>query len=264
MPTAFPLVFTFLGVTLAGFAVFWGLSLFLQKYLYQEPADKLVLRAAVAGLLLGCFLTAWVYINTRADGENKYGAIHQFSPNDVSGPVPKFQAVRSYPNAKKEETVAFERQTVGGGQQYLNADRKPFAVNSGDFITTALILDDGGRPVRYEAVMNDKGVYVGTDKYTFREKDGGRTVELTNPYNSAEPVTVSSPSGGVVFLALLLNVLHLAVWFVCFWPVLRFGLGHALGLATVFTAVATILLMPLLFQANPVPKLPPPAAVQKP
>jgi hypothetical protein len=46
--------------------------------------------------------------------------------------------------------------------------------------------------------------------------------------------------------------------------VLRFSLGHALGLAFVFCVAVTILLMPLLFQANAVPKLPPPTvATQK-
>lgn len=249
MSPAVILMFTLAGVSGAAFAVFWGLSLFLQKYLYQEPADKLVLRAAVAGLLLGCFVTGWVYLNTRGGGENKYGAIHEFHPNDVSPPVAKFQAVRTYPNAKKEETVAVERKPAGGGQKYLAPDQKPFALNSGDYYTTALILDDAGKPVRYEAVVNDKGQYQG-EKYTFKEKDGGRTVELSKPYDPVEPVAVTTPSGGVVFLALLLNVLHLAIWFACFWPILRFGLGHALGLAFVFGVVATILLMPLLFQAN--------------
>ena len=259
-----PLVFTLVGVSAAAFAAFWGLALFVQRYLYQEPADKLVLRAAVAGLLLGCFVTGWVYVNTRASGANRYGVIHDFHPNDVSGPVPKFQAVRTYPNAKKEETVAFERQVVGGGHRYLDADKRTFAVNSAEFLTTALVLDDGGQPVRYEAVMNGQSQYVG-EKYTFREKDGGRSIELGRPYDPVEPVAVTSPSGGVVFLALLLNVLHFVVWFACFWPVLRFNVGHALGLAAVFTAGATVLLMPLLFQANAVPALPPPTpAAQQP
>lgn len=248
------LVFTLVGVTAAGFALFWGLTLFIQRYLYNEPADKLPLRAAVAGLALGCFFGFWVYVNTRADGENKYGVIHQFSPNDRSAPIAKFQAVRKYPNAKREETVAFERQPVGAGQHYKSADGKDFALNTPDYLTIALLVDDAGKPVRYEAVLQNDA-YVG-EKYEFKEKDGGRVVEWSRPFDAAEPLSIVSPSGGTVFLALLLNVLHLVIWFAIFWPVLKFNVGHAILLAVVFCAMSTVLLMPLLFEANKVAKTP--------
>jgi hypothetical protein len=255
-------VFTLVGLSAAGFALFWGITLFAQRYLYNEPADKLPLRAAVAGLLLGCFLTGWVYVNTRADGENKYGVLHQFSPNDKSPPVAKFQAVRLYPNTKKEETVPVERVPAGSGQKYQTKDAKDFRLNSGDYLTTALILDDASGPVRYEAVL-DKQQYVG-GKATFKEP-GGKVIELSTgaAADAAEPVAVVSPSGGVVFLALALNALHLVVWFGIFWPILRFSVGHAVGFAVVFFAMFTVLVMPLLFDANKVPKVPvtaPPAA----
>lgn len=263
-----PLLFTVIGVSAAGFAMFWGLSLFLQRYWYNEPADKLPLRAAVAGLLLGCFLTAWVYINTRADGENKYGVIHQFSPNDVSTPVTKFVAERKKldTNLKPvgDEAVTFERQLTDNGQRYLPTspkpagEPKPFAVTAPGYYTHTLVLEHDGKPVRYEAVMNDKQQYQGT-KYTFADKAGGRTIEMSRGLEAdpAEPLQVVSPSGGAVFLALGLNVLHFVVWFAIFWPVLRFSLGHALGLAFVYFAMSTVLLMPLLFQMNALPKAPP-------
>lgn len=262
------LVITWLGISAAAFGGFWGLSLFLQRYFYNEPAENLVLRAAVAGVLLGTYLTFWVYINTRAEGENKYGVIHEFSPNAVSDPVDKFQAVRIYPNANptKEETVSFERQPTPDGQRYLSAERKVFTAATTDYLTTALILDLDGKPTRFEAAIENT-VYLG-EKITFSEQGGGRTILLSRGLNSdpAEPVTVTSPSGGVVFLAILLNVLHFAVWFAALWPVLRFNFGHALGLAVVFGVAATVILMPLLFQANTVEKAPtlPTPAVQNP
>ncbi len=259
------LLFTLLGISAASFALFWGITLFAQRYLYNEPADKLPLRAAVAGLLLGCFLTAWVYVNTRADGENKYGVIHQFSPNDTSGPLTKFQAERKKldPNQKPvgDETVTFERQLTDKGQRYMptspkpTGEAKPFAVTSSTHYTVALLVDDAGKLVRYEAVINDKLQYQG-EKFTFVEKGGGRKIELARGQepNPAEPLTVISPSGGAVFLALALNALHLVVWFVVFWPVLRFNVGHAIGFAVVFFAMFTVLVMPLLFEQNKVAK----------
>jgi hypothetical protein len=260
-----PLLFTLLGISAASFALFWGVTLFAQRYLYNEPADKLPLRAAVAGLLLGCFLTAWVYVNTRADGENKYGVIHQFSPNDTSGPLTKFQAERKKldPNQKPvgDETVTFERLTTDQGLRYMptspkpTGEAKPFAVTAPGYYTTALLVEDAGKPVRYEAVINDKQQYTGA-KYTFQDKSGGRTIEISRGLDAdpAEPIAVISPSGGAVFLALALNVLHLVIWFVIFWPILRFNVGHAIGFTVVFFAMFTVLIMPLLFDTNKVAK----------
>lgn len=261
-----PLLFTLLGISAASFALFWGLTLFAQRYLYNEPADKLPLRAAVAGLLLGCSLTAWVYVNTRADGENKYGVIHQFSPNDTSGPLAKFQAERKKidPNQKPvgDETVTFERQTTDKGLRYLptspkpTGEPKPFAVVSATHYTVALLVEDADKKtVRYEAVINDKQQYTGP-KYTFQERGGGRTIELSRGQDAdpAEAVAVVSPSGGAVFLAIALNVLHLVVWFIIFWPILKFNVGHALGFTVVFFAAFTVLVMPLLFDTNKVAK----------
>jgi hypothetical protein len=258
-----PLVLTLVGVSAAAFAVFWGISLFLQRYLYNEPADKLPLRAAVAGLLLGCFVTFWVYVNTRADGENKYGVIHQFSPNDVSAPLAKFQAERKKLDLNQkpvgDETVTFERQQTDKGMRYLPTfpkpagEAKPFAVTAPGYYTAALLVEKDGQPLRYEAAMNGNQ-YTGP-KYTFTEP-GGRTIELSRGLDAdpAEPLTVVSPSGGAVFLAIVLNVLHLVVWFACFWPLLKFNVGHAVALAFPFFAGMTILVMPLLFEQNKVPK----------
>jgi hypothetical protein len=119
------------------------------------------------------------------------------------------------------------------------------------------VVEDAGKPVKYEAVINDKMQYQGA-KYTFVDKAGGRTIELSRGLDAdpAEAVAVISPSGGAVFLAILLNVVHLVVWFACFWPILKFNVGHAVGLAVVFFAGATVLLMPLLFEQNKVPKVP--------
>jgi hypothetical protein len=265
-----PLILTVVGVSAAGFALFWGLTLFLQRYLYNEPADKLPLRAAVGGLLLGCFIGFWCYVNTRADGENKYGVIHQFSPNDVSPPVAKFVAERkkldTNQKAVGDEAITFERQLTEKGQRYLptnpkpTGEPKPFAVTAAGYYTHTLVVEHDGQPVRYEAVMNDKQQYPQGAKYTFVEKgSGGRTIEISRGLDAdpAEPVQVVAPSGGAVFLALALNALHLVVWFAIFWPVLRFNVGHAIGLAVVFFAMGTVLLMPLLFQMNALPKGPP-------
>ena len=56
------------------------------------------------------------------------------------------------------------------------------------------------------------------------------------------------PSTWAVILALLLNLLHFAIWFVAFWPILQFTRGHALALTAVFGILTMLLVMPLLFE----------------
>src|SRR5262249_10789620 len=45
---------------------------------------------------------------------------------------------------------------------------------------------------------------------------------------------------------LLLNFLHLAVWFLALWLLLRFQWGHALGLAIVIWLIMTLTVLPTL------------------
>jgi hypothetical protein len=55
------------------------------------------------------------------------------------------------------------------------------------------------------------------------------------------------PSSGVVAIALLLNASLFVVWFIAFWPVLRFNMGHALMFAAAFGLLIMLLVLPLLF-----------------
>ena len=243
------LVVTWVVVSLATAVVLWGLSLFLQAYLYNEPADKLVLRAAVGGLAVGGFVTFWVFVNTRADRENKYGAIHQFSPEgrtEAGG----FEAELKYKTAAGEtkKTVAYKKPAGEVGQRYVDADGKPFRTNSADHITTALIVSEGQpAPVRFEAVLKNEWTYDG-EKKVFREKGTSRYVE------SDEPGVVFAPSFGTQVIAVAINLLAFVVLFAVFWLGLRFALWHAAGLAVVFGLPLVLVLMPMLFDKNKLPK----------
>jgi hypothetical protein len=58
------------------------------------------------------------------------------------------------------------------------------------------------------------------------------------------------PRRGLRFFNLFLNGLHLAVWFLCLWLVLRFQWAHALGLAFVSWLALTFLLPALFSKAE--------------
>ncbi len=238
------MIITFAILTLVAFAVLLGLSLFLQAYLYNAPADKIYLRALVGGMAVALFLTGWTYINTRADRDNKYGAIHEFKPTGTTE-VTKFEAIRRN-RAKIESTVAFSK-TAGEKEFRSDVDKSPYRVNTSDYITVAFLIKEEGKtePTRFDAVLESELLYDSKlEKKTFREKGGPRLIE-----DDCIGVIVA-PSGGVIFLAILINMLHIVVWFLVFWFVMKFTWPHALGLAAVLGIVITLVAVPLVFNLH--------------
>jgi hypothetical protein len=258
------LVLTLVLGTVGLTALFWALAVSVQGYLYNQPADKLPLRALVAGLGVAIFLTGWTYLNTRAAHANKYGVLHEFvATSQVE--VNEFEAVRQWPRLKnekgqpKETTAPFKWQPGGpGGGKFVEADTgKEFQTNTSDYMTVALLVPAGGSKARFEAELQD-GAYTtrADDERRFTEQGGGRFIDARNPRHMEVPST-----GGLV-VAVAVNVLHFVVWFLAFWLGLRFTVGHSLGLAAAFGAASMLILMPLLFDLNkvkPVVAAPPPA-----
>lgn len=246
------LAFTFVLLVSALTLVFWGTTRFLQSYLYSEPADKLPVRSLVAGAAVGGFITFWTLVGTRTEAESKYGTLFDFNPVG-SKEVTAFEAVRRYPRRTDgaEETVAFTRKVGSKPVEFVTATGEPYTLvdRNKPFLTIALILDEDGNKSRFNARLNptrpseyaavgDKG------DHQFDEERGSRYLD------GAFPTTVYAPSRGVLIAALGLNFLMFVAWFAAFWPVLRYGSGHALGLTAACGAATLLVLMPLLFRLN--------------
>ena len=257
------LLLTLVLVTASLTALFWAMSLILQPYLYSEPADRLGLRALVGGLILGVYLTGWAYINTRASHHGKYDTLLEFTPTDTRT-IDEFEAVHRL-NRKAddgtwvEENVAFVRQPGVTGRFVEAGDpTQTFQVNGSrggvQFMTVALMVGgpDGGDPARFDANLSDDGATYRTrsEDVVFTQVGGSRYVE------SRVPGVVYAPSLLAVIIAILLNVIHLLLWFVVFWPVMRYSSGAALGLAAGFGLIAMVTFVPLLFEENRVDPIP--------
>lgn len=268
------LLITFVPLLLVLFALFWGGSLIAQGYFYQQPAERLPLRAGGAALLVSAFLTFWVWVDKQNPG--KYDTFFEFAPYTITT-FGEFEAIRWQADRaaakgkvdfKKdaqgnpvEKTAKFKRGPGGGktGAFVEEGTGKAFQLNDSDSMTVALVIkpDDGGTPARFKADMKKDertGGMTYTNERQFVEEKGSR-------YVRADQLGVLYvPSNAVVVLALLLNFSLFVVWFAALWPVLRFTWGHALGLAAAFGLVTMLLLMPLLFKPNRAPKVPSPAA----
>ena len=256
-----PVALMFALVTVFLFGLFWGGSLVAQGYFYQNPADRLPLRAAVAALLVALFISLWVWIDKQHPG--KYDTFFAFA-GETARDFAEFEAVRwqfdpstkgmvKDAQGKPAETTAKFRKAPGGKTPTFldESTSKKFVTHDTDMMTAALVVKgDDGNAARFNAEMK-KDERTGAMNYVTDANERRFVEEKGSRYIKASQMGVMYvPSSGVVATALLLNFALFAVWFVAFWPVLRFNWGHALGFAAVFGLIMMLLVMPLLFGPN--------------
>lgn len=250
-------------VTLVLFALFLGGGLVAQGYLYQEPADRLPLRALAGAALVGSFITMWVWIDKR--NPRRYDTFFEFAPYERKE-FSEFEAIRWVsPDGSKlkvdetgkpvEVVVKFKRGVGAKHDKFFEEKTDaPFQLNSTtktgeSYMTVAiqLVPEPGAEPIRLNALMKEDP-RTKTKSYTsdkrFVEEKGSRYVEAD------QLGVLYVPSTGTVVVALLINFLHFAVWFIAFWPILQFTRGHAFVLTVLFGLVTMLLVMPLLFRPN--------------
>jgi hypothetical protein len=261
------LLLVFLMMMLGLFALFLGGGLVAQGYLYQNPAERMPVRALAAAALVAGFITMWVWIDQKSPG--RYDTFFNFAPYSTVE-FDEFEAVRWAgangklildPGGKPVETVVkFKRSAGGKGSDFVEeGTAKKFDPRSGTYMTGAIRVKgpNDPEPVRYNALLNPKSpkdspTYA--EPRRFVEENGSRYVEM-------QPLgTLFIPSTGTVALALLLNFALVVVWLVAFWPVLRFSLVHALIFTGAFALLTMVAVMPVLFKQSRVEKPKEPAA----
>ena len=270
------LLLVFLMLTLALFALFLGGGLVAQGYLYQNPAERMPLRALIAGALVAGFITLWVRIDQRAPG--RYDTFFNFTPSSTVE-FQEFEAVRWTGAGDKlkldangnpvEVTAKFKRATGKQGGTFLEeGTSEPFKLNGSttsgtQYMTGAIRVKAAGdaEPVRYKATLKEDArtkskTYKADSK--FEEEKGSRYVDVH------QMGTLVVPSTGTVVLALFLNFMLMAVWLVACWPVLRFSLGHAVVFAGSLGLVTMLAVMPVLFRYSRESKPPAPTTAQAP
>lgn len=270
------LLLVFLMLALGLFALFLGGGLVAQGYLYQDPADRFPIRAAVAGLLVAGYLTFWVALDQKKPG--RYDTFFNFMPY-TTAEFDEFEAVRwtgvggalklNESGAPVETVVTFRRPAgtkatqfaaVGTNEKFEPRGSSP---GGGQYMTGALRvkLATDQEPVRYNALVVDNAA-AKTKTYTkdrkFVEEKGARYIE------AVQPGTVYIPSTGAVLTALLVNFGLLVVWAVALWPVLKFTLTHALLFAGAASVVCLLALMPVLFKQGRAATVPEPPAAAAP
>src|SRR5262245_10749108 len=222
--------------------LFWAGTLFTQGYIYSEPEPDLYWRAPVAGQVMTCFLAFWCWMNyTSADTDTvqpAYDTLARFSPVETKPPVDKLWSVRG------EQETLYTRATSGDGRiEYVNAQGSPWRREDSNGLVEAILIEESGTKVRFEPRLvqgkfaSDAGQYP-----PYYEKSGRRVMEPIGQ--------ISLFRWGQLFLSLFLNFLHLGLWFVCLWLVVRFQWTHALLGAIVIWVVMTVVVVPMLLERS--------------
>jgi hypothetical protein len=257
-------------VTLVLFALFLGGSLLAQGYLYQQPADRLPIRAIIAAALLGVFITIWVSIDRARP--RKYDTFFEFAPYSRTE-FTEFEAIRWVsPDGVKlkvdssgaliEEVVKFKKGTGANADKFVEeATGGPFQMSSSgktgsSYMTAAIRLKPtpDAEPVRFDVKTKDnRGMKVYAqppEQRRFEEEKGSRFVQAD------QLGVLYIPSTATVVVALFINFLHFVLWFVAFWVILQYTRGHAFLLAAVFGLITMLMVLPLLFKPGRAPKAP--------
>lgn len=260
------LFLVFLMLLLGLFALFLGGGMVAQGFLYQNPAERMPLRAAAAAALVAGFITLWVWVDRRSPG--RYDTLFNFVAYTTAD-FNEFEAVRWAgsggklklgADGKPVETVAKFTRPNANAKFTEEGTGLPFTMlgttGATSYMTGAVRIKGPGdaEPVRYNATLKDdmrtkEKVY--SERPRFVEEKGSRYVEA-EAGNQMGKLFV--PSTGTVFGALTLNAMLFVVWLVALWPVMRFSFGHALMFAAALGLLTMLGAMPLLFKPNREPR----------
>jgi hypothetical protein len=218
-------------------ALFWAGTLFFQAYIYSEPVADLYWRAPLAAFALSLFLGFWCMLAYRNPGRYS-GSFLEFSASEVEQ-YDKFVSVK---NGK--ETVYTARRNSQGNLEYRSPNGRPWNRSDADGIVEAIIVEEkDGTKSRFEAELTpDRKFKAGPGQEERYVEVGGRGRVMTDQYIGR----VYTERRGREFAYILLNLAHLADWFLCLWLLLRFQWSHALGLAVVLWLVMMLAVFPLL------------------
>jgi len=243
------LFLTFVHMSVGFTVVIWGGTLFLQRYLYNEPVSQVFWRAPLAALALTVFYAFWIRLDYRSPGT--YNALF-----DYQAPV-EDEYFEQFWSVKNKREILFKRERRQGHTGYYDTEQhRQWRKSDTEGIMKAIIVEDtDGQKVRFEAETTPDGKFKTAPNQPARYVEvGGRGRVMTEE----DIGHLTRTLWGLRLANLFLNGFHLVAWFLCLWLLLRFQWSHALGLAFVAWLALTFFL-PTLFKkaedtARAVPK----------
>jgi hypothetical protein len=236
----------FLVLFLSVSVLLWASTRFLQGLFYSEPADHLEWRAPAAAGVITVFLMIWCFLDYASlTGRTlvlPYDTIFRFAPTEVV-------YVDHLWSVKHGEEVLYNRR----GDSFLDARGDVWRRADTQSIVEAIVIEDsGGKKSRFKPELTRDGKFSSSQSFPpYFEEGGRRSMEVLG--------RVSVFHRGLFIANILLNALHVALWFGCFWYLLHYQWPHALGLALAVWAAMSFAVLPPLLGETVRAKYPPPA-----
>jgi hypothetical protein len=208
-------------------ALLWGGTRLAQGGLYEDPVTDLYWRAPAAAGTFTAFLALWCLLNyarsTPGESDLPFEGLFNFASEKTSEPVKEFSVVRS-DGERKRYHLRIETGPPPRFSYLDNTNRQWQSTQARE--TEAIIVKEDGQEVRFKT---------DPQRNLWKEEGGQRVMGFDIPGR----IITLSPGRSV--LSVVLNLVHLAVWFVCLWPLLRFQWPHALlGAAVVWLAMTFV------------------------
>lgn len=254
------LLVVFILVLLVFAGILLGGGLFLQGYMYSEPAEGIFWRAPAAALALALYVVGWCFLNYRAiDARHTdipFHTLFLFSAQKrfPEKPCPWLQSRRSDDRTSLYERVRNEK---GQSDYVLKGDSsRPWNPEAeGSRIMEELVfLNEEMQPVltlkidpQLLSTGGEKGKRINmpmTKEIRYIDVQSGRAMTEAEIRRGQ----MSYTSWSLAFANLLLNFGFLALWLVCLWLLLDFQCLHALGLAMVMWLIMLLAVLPPLFE----------------
>ena len=227
-------------LTLVFALVLWLGSVFLQGWLYNDLANRLPVRALVGGLVLALFHVGWAAVYKADPG--RFDTLTNFKTETLDGTYDEFQSVRRV-GKEEQKPVRFLRRGSSNDFESTQTGR-PWNRSDADGMVVALLVKEKGndQATRFDANLDSRTGNFRPPDETRYEADGGRRyMDLSAPGKVYRKRSL--PYLGNFFA----NFLHLAVWVAVLWPVMRFSLGHAVGVGLALWGVTMLVVQPILF-----------------
>lgn len=241
------LLLTLLAVVIGLVVLFWVGTQWAQGYFYDSTVDGLQWRAPAAAGVIAAFLGLWCIVEYSNPGATD--AIHNFSHQEVRH-FDAIISVRRTPGKKEEDEIRYQRQRSGKTSTFVDAEGKAWSRSSSGAMVAIIIEEgQGDNKVRrrFNADLDEKGNFTSAgargremEALKYREQGGNGVID------ERQPGTVVRPRIGRLFANIVLNMIHLVLWWVVLWLLLRFQWSHALGYAFVAWLAFTLALVPFL------------------
>jgi len=238
------LILVLVGGTLL--VLLWAGTLFMQGYFYTDATAQIYWQAPASAAVLTLFLFLWCFLNaSSADARPEALPYNTIFALNVEEPMTPKPVEKLWAVTKSGKVIPYKRVTTlstygGKSTDSYFVDREGSVQRYQGSGVVALEIEENKERIRFNLVPTETGA-----NRRFVDSRGWVMIEYDEP--TGQPTKFH---WGLLIVNLFLNFLHLGLWFVCLWLLLRFQWTHALGIGFVLWLIMTLAVLPMVLRES--------------